>query len=65
MNLVMDPVMNHVMNPVMNHVMNPVMNPVISHIKKYVMNPLNVKLKCLMEIMSVFIASIDHCDLVI
>ena len=60
-NYLINPFMNLVMDPVMN----PVMNPVISHIKKYVMNPLNVKLKYQMEIMSVFIASIDHCDLVI
>ena len=48
MNPVMKPVMNYVLNSVMNHVMNYDMYPV----------------KCQMEIMLVFIASIDHCDLV-
>ena len=60
-NYLINPFMNLVMNPVMN----PAMNPVTSHIKKYVMNPLDVKLKCQMEIISDFIASIDHWDLVI
>ena len=56
----MNTVMNNVMKIVMNAVMNCVMNYIMNHVMNRVMNHVIWK----MEILSVFTASIDHCDLV-
>ena len=52
--------MNTVISYVMSYVMNPVMSYVMNHVMSYVMNPI----KCKIEIMCVFLASIDHGDFV-